>query len=178
MTKIKTVFLDMDQVLTDFNKAICEKFGLPYPPQIYDFFESIRSEVNDICTIDFWVYLEWMQDGHEILREVIKKFNTVYILTSTMPNPESFTGKIIWMHKHLPAYSNYTIPIPFGVPKSLFARPNTLLIDDRDKTIEEFRDAKGNAILVPRPWNKLYKYSDVSSSIVRKELEKYETIRC
>lgn len=167
---INTVFLDMDQVLTDFNKAICEKFELPYPPQIYNFFESIRSEVNDICTIDFWINLEWMFDGHGILKAVTEKFDTVYILTSTMPNPESFTGKVMWMHKHLPAYSNYIIPIPFGVPKSLFARPDRLLIDDRDKTIDEFREAGGKALLVPRPWNHAHLQANRTVEVVREFL--------
>ena len=161
----------MDQVLTNFNKAVCERFDLPYPPKIYNFFEPIRSAVNDICTIDFWTELEWMPDGRDILKAVTEKFNIIYILTSTMPNPESFTGKMMWMHKHLPAYSNYTIPIPFGVPKSLFAGPDTLLIDDRDKNIDEFREAGGQGILVPRPWNRDYGMARYTVEVVKECLE-------
>ena len=157
---IKTIYLDMDQVLTDFNKVICEKFGLPYPPQIYNFFEPIRDVVNEICTIDFWQNLPWMYDGRDILQVVEERFDTIYIVTSTMPNLGSFTGKMMWIQNHLPAYSNYTIHIPFGVPKSLLAKPDTLLIDDRDKNVEEFVKAGGYGILVNRPWNKGYERAD------------------
>jgi len=167
------VYLDMDQVLTDFNKAVCEKFKLSYPPQIYNFFESIRPQVNDICTFDFWENLEWMPDGKLILGEVCKFFNfytnhNIYILTSPMPNVESATGKWQWIKKHIPDFYKQTILTQ--APKKLLAKPNTILIDDCTKNVDEFRQAGGQTILVPRSWNSLHLLADKSVEIVKQQL--------
>lgn len=169
---IKTVFLDMDGVLTDFQKAICEKFDIPHPPQIYNFFESVRTQVNDICTIDFWASLEWMYDGKEIFSKVIDfcGINNIYLLTVSMPNPGSGTGKILWVEKHIPTLIKHLIITQ--APKNLLAKPDALLIDDKDENVIEFRRAGGQAILVPRAWNSLYNQANKSLEIVKQSLEK------
>lgn len=170
---IKTVFLDMDGVITDFFTPVCEEFNLPYPPQVYHFFPKIRNEVNKFCTTKFWANLEWMDDGRDILRAIMDTLGLekVFFLTGMMPNVETASGKMMWIQDNLPIYSNRVILTTLKVSKSFLARPNALLIDDYDKCVEEFREAGGKAILVPRPFNKLRKYSDVASQIVRKELE-------
>lgn len=170
---IKTIFLDMDGVITNFNKSVCEEFNLPYPPQVYHFFPEIRESVNEFCDSSFWENLEWMPDGHEILRTVTGIFGTekIYLLTKMMPNVETASGKMKWIKKNIPAYSNRVILTALGVPKSLLAKRNTLLIDDNDKYIEEFEAAGGQVILVPRPYNLLSVLSDKSSQHVRHCLE-------
>ena len=151
---IKTIFLDMDGVIVGFNHEVCTRFNLPHPPKIYDYFEDIRPQVNEICNIDFWVNLEWAENGKEILKLVEQTFSNIYLLTTPMPNPESYTGKILWVQKHLPRYTKRTIITQ--VPKKLFAGSTTVLIDDGDKNIDEFNKAGGRGILVPRPWNRAY----------------------
>ncbi|HDZ15076.1 hypothetical protein LCGC14_0598000 [marine sediment metagenome] len=159
---IETVFLDMDGVITNFNKAVCEKFNLPYPPQTYHFFPEIRSQVNDFCDGSFWQKLEWMDDGRDILRAIIDVFGPekIYLLTKMMPNAKTASGKMIWVQNNLPFYSDQVILMTLGVPKSLLARPDTLLIEDCDKYVEEFYKAGGYGILVNRPWNKGYERAD------------------
>ena len=189
MVKIKIVFLDMDGVITDFVRRVCEAFGKPNPyPDLtrgYSFWHAWPDvdfeQVNAICNQEFWHYQEWTSDGREILRAIYGTLKTiglkdVYFVTYPMPNPEACTGKWLWVRDNLPMYLKRLIITQ--APKSLLARPNTLLIDDRDENVEMFREAGGSAILVPRPWNKLYCYSNVSSQIVRKELEKYEAVGC
>ena len=44
-----------------------------------------------------------------------------------------------------------------GFQKHFCAHSGSLLIDDYDKNINDFRQAGGNAILVPRQWNSMYK---------------------
>ena len=173
MIKIKTVFLDMDGVITDFNKPVCEKFDLPYPPQTYHFFPEIRKEVDEICTTEFWHYLPWMHDGQEILRAIVDTLGLekVYFLTKMMPNVETASGKMMWIQDNLPIYFDQVILMTLGVPKSLLVQSDTLLIEDCDEYVEDFREAGGNAILVPRPYNELRKYSDVSSNYIRSRLE-------
>ena len=170
---IKTVFLDMDGVITNFNKAVCAEFDLPYPPQTYCFFPEIRKEVNEFCNISFWRNLEWMDDGREILRAIMGTLGLekVYFLTGMMPNAGSGTGKLLWIHDNLPIYSDRVILHTLEVCKSSLAKPDTLLIDDKDENVEEFAKAGGKAILVPRPWNKLHKQMNETYQVVKNSLE-------
>lgn len=170
---INTIFLDMDGVITDFNKSVCKQFDLPYPPQVYHFFPEIRERVSEFCDTSFWHNLEWMHDGREILRAIMDTLGLekVYLCTKIMPNIESASGKMMWIQDNLPVYLDRVIIMSLGVPKYFLARPDTLLIDDRDKYVEEFTAAGGQGILVPRPWNKAYEQSEFAASTVRQHLE-------
>jgi len=168
---IKTIFLDMDGVLVDFNKAVCDKFHLPYPPQTYEFFPEIRLQVNNICTATFWNNLEWMYDGCDILQAVLDKIHLsrIYLLTTPMLNLESASGKMMWIDGNLPEFIKRIIITQ--APKRLLARPDTLLIDDKDENIDEFIEAGGHGILVPRPWNELHGWADEALQVVKNSLE-------
>ena len=169
---IKTVFLDMDGVITNFNKAVCTEFGLPYPPQDYYFFPEIRKEVNEFCNMSFWRNLEWMDDGRDILRAIMDTFELekVYFLTGIMPNVESGTGKLSWISDNLSIYSNRVILHTLGISKSSLAKPNTILIDDYDKNIAEFTAAGGYGILINRPWNAGHERADHTVSDLELDL--------
>lgn len=170
---IKTIFLDMDGVIVNFNKAVCEQFDLSYPPQVYHFFPDIRDEVNRFCDRLFWRNLEWTHDGREILRAIMDTLGLekICFLTGMMPNIESATGKMAWIQDNLPVYRNRIILHSLEIPKSSLAQPDTLLIDDKDENVDEFIVAGGVGILVPRPWNKNYEHSDVSANVVKECLE-------
>lgn len=172
---IKTVMLDLDGVITNFNKAVCGKFDLPYPPQVYHFFSKIRKEVNEFCNMSFWQNLEWMDDGRDILRAVTKVFEPeqIYFLTKMMPNVETASGKMTWIQNNLSLYSDQIILMTLGVPKSLLARPDTLLIEDCDKSVDGFREAGGKGILINRPWNAGHERADRTVGDLIYELEKY-----
>ena len=169
------VFLDMDGVITNFNKSVCTKFDLPYPPQVYHFFPEIRSQVNDFCDRSFWENLEWMDDGRDILRVVTETFGceNICLLTKMMPNVESASGKMRWIQNNLPLYSNQVILATLEVSKSLLAQPDTLLIEDCDKDFNEFVAVGGHGILVPRLWNRLYSQADEALQVVKSKLEKF-----
>lgn len=152
---INKIYLDMDGVLTDFNKTVCKQFNLPYPPKEYSFFEPIRKQVDDFCNADFWEHLEWMLDGKEILQLVEYHFPLaeIYLLTCPMFNLGSWTGKYLWVKRELPNYTKRLIITP--VPKEILADKSTLLIDDCDEKVQRFWDKGYAAILVPRFWNSL-----------------------
>ncbi len=179
MTKIKTIFLDMDGVITSFRRGVSKALDKPYDYLtmsdewvFWNKWPDISSEIVDaICTTEFWQHLPWMHDGREILRAIMDTLGleTVYLLTTPMPNIESPTGKWLWVRDNLPVWLKRTIITQ--APKSLFAQPDALLIDDKDENVEEFIEAGGQGILVPRPYNRLRKYSDVSSKYVRSRLE-------
>ena len=131
-------------------------------------------EVDAVCDTEFWEGLEWMHDGNEILSIIsscVKNIQHLYFLTAPMKNLESATGKLTWMKQQMGI--NYPAStIVTGAPKSLFARPGALLIDDRDKNVEEFRAAGGRAVLVPRPWNRLHELAHKSAEIIKQDLER------
>ena len=176
--KIKTVFLDVDGVLANFRKGIHDAFNKRYdysllsPKWIFwDDWSNVTFEmVNAVCTIPFWQNLEWMHDGLEIFKSICDKFKPeqIYLLTTPMPNVESATGKWLWVKNQLPGFYKRTIITQ--APKHLLAKPNTLLIDDKDENIDKFRAAGGKIIMVPRPWNYLYPWSDFSLEVVRSAL--------
>jgi len=175
------VYLDMDGVLVNFVEGTYRAFGKKY--HYDDLLRSMRwnyfedwgldfQEVDAVCTTDFWAGLRWMHDGREIISMLEEKFGkkNIFLLTAPMPNPGSGTGKIQWVKRHLPEYSNRLIIS--SAPKCLFARPNTLLVDDKDSNVDDFwRYGGGKAILVPRPWNELHGWANITLHVVKNSLE-------
>jgi len=177
---IKTVFLDVDGVLANFRKGIHEAFVKPYHyPTLskkwtfWDDWPDVMFEmVNAVCTIPFWQNLEWMHDGGDILEIIRDKFNAdqIYLLTTPMPNVESATGRWSWIREQLPEFYKRTIITQ--APKHLLARPDTLLIDDKDENVDGFREAGGKALLIPRPWNRAHFQADRTVEVVKEFLER------
>jgi len=179
---IKKVFLDMDGVLTNFHKGVCKTFDYPYilDEMIrYDFWEDwkekkvTRRDVNDICNQLFWEDLEWMHDGKEILKIVEEAYGkeNIFIFTQPMPNVGSWTGKRIWIEHMAPDYKKQLIVTQAS--RAFFASPDTLLIDDKQENVDEFIKAGGNAILIPRPWNRLLRHKVIPH--LEKEIKHYAT---
>lgn len=167
-------YLDLDGVLTDFNRPAMAVIGVEHPPAEWHWYAGIPNgfqRVNDACTVDFWANLSFMPDGREILREVCKKIrrgiDEFYLLTTPMPNPGSWTGKYLWVERNLPEWKL----IVTNAPKRLLASPDAILIDDNDTNIQEWVAAGGIGILVPRPWNELRGWSEEALQVVKNSLE-------
>ena len=128
-------------------------------------------EVNYACDYYFWATLPFTGEACDIFDAVMQKFDRkqVYFLTTPMPNVESYDGKLRWLNKHFPGFEKRTIITQ--APKSLFAKPDTLLIDDKDENIEEFVLAGGRGILVPRAWNELHGWASETLQVVKNSLE-------
>ena len=175
---IKTVFLDVDGVLANFRKGIHEAFIKPYHyPTLskkwtfWDDWPDVMFEmVNAACTTEFWTDLEWMHDGYDILTAVEYKFAPaqIYLLTTPMPNIESPTGKWLWVRDNIPMYYKRTIITQ--APKHLLARPDTLLIDDKDENVDGFHEAGGKAHLICRPWNRGHLNADKTVQMLQEFL--------
>ena len=173
------VFLDLDGVLVDFVSGACKALGKanPYPQKTRDYaFWNIWPDisftnVDAICTSDFFAGLRWMPDGRRILELIEKNFGqeNIYLVSTVMPNSQSFMGRMLWINRYLPQYSGKTW---LGrIPKSFLAGPDTLLVDDKDENIAGFVAAGGQGILVPRPWNKLRGWAGESLQVVKNSLE-------
>jgi len=166
----------MDGVLVNFGEGTYRAFGKSYdyltscPKWLYfEDWDVSFAEFDSVCGVDFFAGLRWMHDGLQILKAVESKFDDIYLFTTPMPNNGSWTGKALWIERHLPQYKKRTIMTQ--APKKLFAGPDTLLIDDKDENIAEFTAIGGIGILVPRPWNELRGWANESLQVVKNSME-------
>lgn len=187
---IKIVYLDVDDVLADFMGGLHKALDISYDYSNYPYKKGdwnilgyqimLNNELvtfeqcNDCCTANFWDNLEWMHDGRDILRAIMGTLGLekVYLLTTPMPNLESASGKMMWINSNLSVYLKRTIITQ--APKHLLARPDTLLIDDKDENVDGFRKAGGKVLLVPRPWNRAHLQADRTVEIVKEFLGRIE----
>lgn len=178
------VFLDMDGVLVDFVKGACDAHGRSDPyihfhghaageydlPKILDV--PIDGFWEPMKPVEFWRDLPWTPDGIAILAATESAFfnDTIYLLTHAQPWPGSYSGKAQWVAEHAPEYNGRLI---FTEHKRLLAAPDTLLIDDCDRQVDEFQAAGGRAILVPRGWNREHQRSRRTLEAVTKAMKEF-----
>jgi hypothetical protein len=158
------IFVDLDGVTVDLGKGIRGLFNIqdPYLSEKYrgnchmhkilglsidEFFKPMDTK--------FWKNLEFTIDGKWILSLVEHLFGSknVCLLTNHSCRPEVAAGKVLWVEKNLPKYTERLL---IGVPKHFCAGPDTMLIDDSDDNVEQFRKFGGVGVLIPRPWNSDY----------------------
>ena len=118
----------------------------------------------------FWLGLDWMPDGRDILEMLEKAVGPDNIALCTAPcdTDGCMDGKREWVWEHLPRYKSRLL---MTQDKSVSASAHACLVDDSDKNVEKFREAGGLTILVPRPWNKWHALSDRAAQIVAWSLE-------
>lgn len=179
------VFIDMDGVLCDYNTAIHELFGVS---NVYDNPEnlgtfSLASILEKQCGIskaqfyksrgpEFYARLRWTKEGPEILRLLEAKFGkkNCRILSAPGFNPCDYSGKAEWVINNMPDYM-YQKRFILNSDKSVEAGEGRLLIDDKDSNISGFCVAGGKGILVARPWNAKYGFSDNTLEDFKLELD-------
>jgi len=103
---------------------------------------------------DFWQNLPWLPTGRKVLTLVEDYFGRDNVCLFSFPsyNPEGATGKILWIRKNLPDYTNRFL---LGTLKYFCANPNIVLLDDKEKNVREFKQYGGLAIQVPTLGNQL-----------------------
>ncbi len=161
-------FLDMDGVLTDFVRAMCERHRVVNPyddPKNYGNYnmaELLGMNHGEFWFPaehhQFWAAMNWMPDGREILEFVEETFGeeNVCLFTDPSQSGTSASGKMNWVNRLIPRYNGRLL---IGKPKAFCAHAGVVLIDDRDENVDQFNEAGGQAILVPRPWNRLHDLS-------------------
>jgi FMN phosphatase YigB (HAD superfamily) len=135
------IYQDIDGCLADFDKAFKNLTG--YLPKdfeskfgIDEFWKAIPEN-----TTDFWVNLEWMEDGKQ-LWNYIKKYNPI-LLSAPSRAETSKQGKKEWVEKELPGVK---LILKGAKYKHEYAKPNAILIDDRKDNIERWESAGGIGI--------------------------------
>lgn len=153
---MKVYFLDLDGVVVDFAQGCIDWYNLDCKPEdikfwgaIFDFYKGTEASFWEGLTTEFWVGLKFTKEANDILTllEPLKPC----ILTA--PPWKGAGGKQEWIQKQMPDYFNekrYLI----GPGKHFLAHSQSLLIDDSEDNVDKFREFGGNAILVPRSWNR------------------------
>ncbi len=115
---------------------------------------------------EFWANLQKSEEFVLILDSSIEAVGPDKVLICTTPicgpeiniwaTTECLKGKYVWIENNLPEYLHRSFSM---TPQKHFcATPETLLIDDSRKNVDDFRAAGGHAILVPRPWNSVHRW--------------------
>jgi len=134
------VFVDLDGVLTDFTKKLCETLGKPLDRSFELGNNPKVWKMVDDAGEDFWAEMDWMPDGKELWEE-LKKYNPI-ILTSPSRHKSSVLGKKKWLKKNIPG-----VPFIIEQNKTKYVEPGAILIDDRKKNIDSWNRAGGIGVL-------------------------------
>lgn len=175
-------FIDMDGVLADFVGAACRAHNRPWPyddPKNLGTFEIEPAwgitprefwKPIDALGMGFWEGLEKTEESDRIVKLAIALYGitNVCVLTSPSEDPGCVPGKRAWLKKHYPELGKNVL---FGSAKHFVSGKDRLLIDDRDKNIEDFEAYGGTGILVPRPWNRGFWWADPMGTIIRRLAE-------
>lgn len=158
---MKTVLLDLDGVLIDFQKRCLEMHNATIdwknPDNFgqFDMAKILGISQNEfwkpINTVEFWESLEWMEDGKEILEMCESYTSDICLLTSPSAKTSACYGKANWIHKHMPKYKRKFL---IGAPKEFCAHRDAILIDDKNTNVDNFKHHGGWGLLLPRPWNR------------------------
>jgi len=169
---IRRIFLDLDDVCNTLAPFVLHSVGCDIAPSDYARYPrehgfNISDAANDMlgearytaATLwdsvprALWVkvpesdFFPWLLDA---CAEAVGREN-VCIATSPTKDPECLAGKLEWIHDHFPGWMHRQYAIT--PRKHLFARLDSLLIDDYGDNAKRFKAHGGHSILVPRPWN-------------------------
>lgn len=158
------ILLDMDGVLADFLSGALEALNRDFNRDItieqyvdrfgqwgtYDFYGISQKEFWDSIqnTPNFWYNLKplpWYKELHEMLSGI----GEVTILTTPSLDPSCAMQKLQWLNDKMGIGSNQVL---MGARKYLLAG-NGILIDDYSENVNKFKQAGGDAILIPSNWN-------------------------
>jgi 5'(3')-deoxyribonucleotidase len=137
-----TLYLDMDGVLADFNKAY-----IKFDPKKEDR-KRFRSAVMDYKIFED---LDFMPDTQELLNHVSRLQNVHIEILTSMGTHDPFQGnetkrqKLKWLDRYnIPYKANF---VRSKVEKSEYANEHSILIDDSVGCISPFIKEGGHGIL-------------------------------
>jgi 5'(3')-deoxyribonucleotidase len=150
-------YIDMDGVLVDFVEGVCKAKNVENPYTTSTFREYgiekvLGKDIWEGLEEDFWANLPKSQIADDVIKVCTDFFGKdhCYIATSPTLNVGCASGKKAWIKKYYPELYEKVIIIK---EKSLLAKPTSILVDDSDVKIGDFRLAGGYGYLIGRPWN-------------------------
>jgi len=169
---MKTVLLDLDGVIADFHThwhtyyPECPRPN-PWPKGVWALADAHGVSWQYTCErlgLKFWRTIPFMFDARDILNLLESKYKreNIYLCTSNHVDDAGTAakGKVEWIEKHMPEYKHQYF---IGSAKHIFARPDSILFDDKNENVDQFIAAGGQACLVPRPWNRNHQLHTMST---------------
>lgn len=179
------IFVDLDGVLADFTSKALELSGLdpkdpnlrkfikekgePYANSEYISKKQYWKNINKLGE-GFWSTLEplpWAFDLHKLCCDLVGNDN-VFFLTSPGLQPESASGKIRWIQNHFGWNNRNYVIAPH---KGVCGGTRSLLIDDSEKKIQQFADARGWTLHFPHQF--LIEDGDIDIETVYDQIRKW-----
>ena len=156
------IILDMDEVLVDFNKSAHKLLGIPsdpWPWPVGQFnLECYDKRFWEELTIDWWRSRPWTPFGKALINLCGAHVGTENIwLATTIIAPcdlKDVIGKLFWLREECPELIDRLV---FTTDKAILGSNTSVLIDDYQKNIDEFRLAGGYGILVPACHNHMHR---------------------
>lgn len=145
----RTVYVDMDGVLADFNKGFYNLTGLAVDAVTdVEMWNSIQAYGKD----KYFSELEWMPGGKDLWNFVTQNFLQVKILSalgkSDLIDGHTTKGKMIWLRHNLPALRQEDIILVKDKHrKRHYSQPGDIIIDDHPIVIDEWAHKGGIGIL-------------------------------
>ena len=145
----RSVFVDMDGVLADFNGGFQELTGMTNN-QVTD--EELWNRIIAHGKAKFFAELNWMSGGKDLWKYVTENFLQTKILSalgkSDITDKQTTQGKMMWLRKNIPSLpSNDIIFVSNKHQKKKYCKPGDIIIDDTPSTIEEWMKKGGVGIL-------------------------------
>lgn len=182
----EVIFLDQDGVLTEFVDGARKVLNKETGKNIT--MDDIREKPEhafemeklwDLDALAFWDALErtpgfWSSlesyPWADYLYRSLKDFaDRVCVCTAPPEFPPGYSQKVVWLQNHLAVPFRDIILTP---EKHFLAKPGRLLIDDKESNAEKFREAGGEAALVPSGWNTPdLGFGDVWKSLLKQSLK-------
>ncbi len=154
------VFVDMDGVLANFNKAASQVFGLWYPSEpaalhynwVFEQYgrqhqrELPHEEFIDVLRgrTEFWATMGFYWWARRLTHHLSAQQYEWYILTHCIDDPGCPFGKHTALKRHFGESIIKRTFMTFGT-KHQMCRPGDVLIDDADKNCVAWRQAGGVA---------------------------------
>lgn len=134
-----TVFFDIDGVLGDFDSHL----------DAHDARGREGQTLWDKLTLDWWISMPAIRGAADFFTMVAQQADTRF-LTAPSLSADCYQGKAQWVQTFLPQEGKYALKrlvIAHASAKQFLAGPNRILIDDRQKNIDEWVAAGGTGIL-------------------------------
>ncbi|TMU87021.1 5'-3'-deoxyribonucleotidase [Bacillus sp. BHET2] len=152
----KTIAIDMDEVIADFQKKHLDLYNHEYDEvltledlqctRLWQIRPQLKDEI--LAYVDdpgFFRDLEVMEASQEVIKELSQDFE-IFITTAAMEHPSSFSAKYEWLKEHFPFISD--LNFVFCGNKSIIDAD--YLIDDSPRHFKGFR---GKGLLFTAPHN-------------------------
>lgn len=143
---------DIDGVLSNFSKGVEKVLGHPHSEHRYETEPEYRKELwtavkkHQAAGGELWYDLELMDDAKE-LWNYIKKYNPTILSSTGTSDPKGTRDqKCRWISKHF-GLDVKVITVDDAKKKKQYAKENYILIDDKEKALDPWKDAGGIGIL-------------------------------